>query len=235
MPGGFNGAGTYVRFYNWTADAANAIPILASRFDTEHDGFAAGLSNCVTRDGQGKPTATIDWNAQRLTGLANASGATDALNQQYADTRYARYSDTTANFTGALQKSGVAVAVVAAGTFTGTLSGMSATTTGTIAYSVTGGKATLYLPTAVAITGTSISAFMAMTGLAAACQPSIARQVFCWVQDSIGIIAVQVTVSGSSLIFNPLSVSGGLVISNGSFTSSGTKGLPATFALEYPL
>lgn len=90
MPGGFDGAGNYVRYYNWTQDAANSIPILASRFDTEHNGFAAGLSNCLTRDGQGKPTATIDWNAQRLTGLANANAPSDAVSQQFGDARYAR-------------------------------------------------------------------------------------------------------------------------------------------------
>lgn len=107
--GGFDGNGTYVRYYNWTQDAANAIPILASRFDTEHNGFAAALSNCLTRDGQGKPSADISWNNYKLTNLADAAAAHDAVSQSYGDSRYARYGDTTANFTGSLQSGGIGV------------------------------------------------------------------------------------------------------------------------------
>lgn len=56
--GAFNGSGTFVRSYSWVTDAANGVDITASRVDTEDDGFAAGLSNCITRDGQGKATAS---------------------------------------------------------------------------------------------------------------------------------------------------------------------------------
>lgn len=52
--GAFDGNGTFVRTYSWTADKVNGINITASRVDTEDNGFAAGLTNCVTRDGQGK-------------------------------------------------------------------------------------------------------------------------------------------------------------------------------------
>lgn len=55
----FNGSGLFVRLYNWVTDKANSIPITASRMDGEMDGFAAGLSNCVTRDGQGQPAANL--------------------------------------------------------------------------------------------------------------------------------------------------------------------------------
>jgi len=54
----FNGSGTFVRAYNWVTDRINGINITASRVDTEDDGFAAGLTNCITRDGQGKATAS---------------------------------------------------------------------------------------------------------------------------------------------------------------------------------
>jgi hypothetical protein len=50
----FNGSGTFVRVHNWTSDAANGIDINATEMDAEDTGFATGLSNCVTRDGQGK-------------------------------------------------------------------------------------------------------------------------------------------------------------------------------------
>lgn len=75
----FNGSGTFNRVYSWVVDAANGIDITASRMDTEEDGFATGLSNCLTRDGQGKPSAAIDWNGQNLTNiaaLANTGNAT---------------------------------------------------------------------------------------------------------------------------------------------------------------
>src|SRR5579862_4031026 len=55
----FDGNGNFVRLYNWQQDAANGIDITASRVDAEDSGFAAGLSNCVTRDGQGKPSADL--------------------------------------------------------------------------------------------------------------------------------------------------------------------------------
>lgn len=67
--GAFNGSGTFVRSYNWVTDAANGINITASRFDTEDDGFAGGLSNCLTRDGQGGPTANISWNGYSITNV----------------------------------------------------------------------------------------------------------------------------------------------------------------------
>ena len=53
----FNGAGLFQRVYNWVQDHANGVNITASRMDTDSDGFAAGLSNCVTRDGQGRMSA----------------------------------------------------------------------------------------------------------------------------------------------------------------------------------
>jgi len=71
----FQGNGTFARIYRWQNDAANGLDILADRFDAEDDGFATGLSNCITRDGQSPPTASIPWGNQNLTGVAALSGA----------------------------------------------------------------------------------------------------------------------------------------------------------------
>lgn len=79
MPG-FNGNGTFVRAYNWTQDLDNNIPITASRFDTENDGFATGLSTCITKDGQTTITANIPFNSKKITGLAAGNARTDSLN-----------------------------------------------------------------------------------------------------------------------------------------------------------
>lgn len=68
----FNGAGVFQRVHNWVADKAANIKITASRMDTEMDGFATGLSNCVTKDGQTNPTADLPMSSQKHTGVANA-------------------------------------------------------------------------------------------------------------------------------------------------------------------
>jgi hypothetical protein len=60
MPG-FNGSGTFVRSHDWTTDLSNTVPVTASRMDTEHDGFATGLSTCITKDNQTTTTARIDF------------------------------------------------------------------------------------------------------------------------------------------------------------------------------
>lgn len=84
----YNGAGTFVRLYSWVADKASAIKINASRMDAEMDGFATGLSNCITKDGQTTLTADIPFNNRKLTGLGNATAGTDALNRDTGDGRY---------------------------------------------------------------------------------------------------------------------------------------------------
>jgi hypothetical protein len=68
--GGWSG-GVYTRFRNWVTDKANSINPQASLFDQEDDGFAAGLNNCVTKDGLNKPSSAMDWNGQNLTGVLN--------------------------------------------------------------------------------------------------------------------------------------------------------------------
>lgn len=52
------------------------------------DGFATGLSTCITKDGQTTISANIPFNNKRITGLGDASADTDALNRQTGDGRY---------------------------------------------------------------------------------------------------------------------------------------------------
>lgn len=77
--GAFNGSGTFVRSYSWVTDAANSVNITASRMDTEDNGFAAGLSNCLTKDGQNTATANLPMGGFKITGLANGTNPTDAV------------------------------------------------------------------------------------------------------------------------------------------------------------
>lgn len=57
----FNGTGTFNRPYNWVNDKNNGINITASRMDGDSDGFATGLSTCITKDGQQTATARIPF------------------------------------------------------------------------------------------------------------------------------------------------------------------------------
>lgn len=60
---GFNGSGTFVRLHSWIDDRNNGIKITADRHDAEDDGFAAGLSNTITKDGQSTTSAKIPFAA----------------------------------------------------------------------------------------------------------------------------------------------------------------------------
>ena len=75
----FNGSGTFTRVYNWQTDKANSIKIRADRMDGEDDGFATGLTTCITKDGQTTVTANLPMGGFKHTGTAVASSRTDYL------------------------------------------------------------------------------------------------------------------------------------------------------------
>ena len=75
----FNGSGTFNRIHNCVTDLANSVAITASRMDTEQDGFATGLSNCITKDGQTNPSANLPMNSKKHTGLAAGASAGDSV------------------------------------------------------------------------------------------------------------------------------------------------------------
>ena len=100
----YDGSGVYSLTYTWATEAASP-PIAISKLDTEMAGIAAGLSLAILRNGNGKPTANIDWNAQKITNLGNATADGDALNRVTADGRYAQ--------------AGAAATITGAWTFTG--------------------------------------------------------------------------------------------------------------------
>lgn len=57
----FDGNGVFNRIYNWVADRDASVKIRADRTDAEMDGMAAGLSNCVTKDGQTTATQRVPF------------------------------------------------------------------------------------------------------------------------------------------------------------------------------
>lgn len=84
----YNGSGQFNRLYDWTDQAASAVPIRADYMDAEMDGFATGLSNCICKDGQTTITANIGWNDKRITDLADPVDDQDAVNKQYGVATY---------------------------------------------------------------------------------------------------------------------------------------------------
>ncbi len=86
----FNGSGTYVRSDNWQVDKINGVKIRADRMDTEMDGFALGLSTCVTRDGQSPATANLPMGGFKHTGIADGTAR-----DQYASVGQVQDGDNT--------------------------------------------------------------------------------------------------------------------------------------------
>ena len=76
----YDGSGNFVRLYNWVTDKLNLVNITASRMDSEDNGFAAGLSNCVTRDGQGKMGADFLPSTDNTLNLGSAVARWATLN-----------------------------------------------------------------------------------------------------------------------------------------------------------
>ena len=91
----FNGSGVFQRVRSWVADAAAGIKIRADYHDAEDDGFAAGLTNCIAKDGQSVITQNIPFNNKRITGLADPVNAQDASTKAYADTKLSGTGDVT--------------------------------------------------------------------------------------------------------------------------------------------
>lgn len=87
----YDGNGVFNRLYNWQADAAAGINILALRMDNEMDGFATGLSTCLTRDGQAAMEAPLDMGGFKMINLANPTNPQDAVTKNFLDSNFAAY------------------------------------------------------------------------------------------------------------------------------------------------
>lgn len=81
----FNGSGTFARLYSWTTEQLAGNPISSTKMDAEDAGFAAGLSNCITKDGQTTITNDIPMAGFKITGLGTPTATTDATTKAYVD------------------------------------------------------------------------------------------------------------------------------------------------------
>lgn len=81
----FDANGNFTRNMNWQDDAANDIPILASRHDDEDDNFANGFNNTVCRDGRAAMTGALKMGGYKVTGMADGTSSTDAVTKSQLD------------------------------------------------------------------------------------------------------------------------------------------------------
>jgi len=111
----FNGTGTFVRNYDWPTDYTAGIPIDPDRLNADANDLADGLSNCITRDGQGVPLNDISWENYKLINLGEATSPGDAMSQEASDARYARtITSTTLNVPGTYANIPAAMAYLSA-------------------------------------------------------------------------------------------------------------------------
>lgn len=76
----YDSQGVFTRVMNWQEEAANSVPIVASRHDDEDDNFAQGFNEVLCRDGRAAMTGSLKMGANKITGMANGTTSNDAVN-----------------------------------------------------------------------------------------------------------------------------------------------------------
>lgn len=95
----FNASGVFNRLYNWVADAANGIDIKADRMDNEMNGFADGLSLCLTRDSRAAMIANLKMGGFAIVNLKDPVDDQDAATKKFIETLVTGFSNTTVSDT----------------------------------------------------------------------------------------------------------------------------------------
>lgn len=146
--GGYNGSGVYQRYFNWSNDANAGIDIRSDRMDTEDSGFATGLSNCITKDGQQTITANIGFNGFKVLNIGDATLAKDAVNVETLQTGALVYGGTTTGTNTYVAGLSPALSAYAAGQMFSILIGTTCTGASTLNINGLGNKSILKLTTA---------------------------------------------------------------------------------------
>jgi hypothetical protein len=128
----FNGQGLFTRVYQWANDLALGLDVDANRTDTDSNDIAAGLSNCITRDGQSPPTENLPMGNMKLTGLAAGTNAADSVNygQVFVNPVFTNPSATSSPPFGDASLALATMAALAAASFSSALPGISPATKG---------------------------------------------------------------------------------------------------------
>lgn len=203
--------GVFTRARNWAQDKINLINPQASLFDQEDDNFATGLNNCVTKDGTNKPSAVMDWNAQRLSNLGSPTTNGDAAAMLIGTftgtlTGYAANPTGTVNY----QRVGKIVTLWVTSAITGTSNAATMTMTG--------------LPSTV----------QPASAVSTLC-PGIRSDATTGASTNVGL--GWASINAGTITFNLLVASGVVYYQTGAnnFTASGTKGLDVGWTCTYPV
>jgi hypothetical protein len=81
----FNGSGTFAIINTFVPNTT----ILSSATNANNTDIAAGLSDCMTRDGQAGATADLSMGSHKLTNVTDPASAQDAATKNYVDTQNA--------------------------------------------------------------------------------------------------------------------------------------------------
>jgi microcystin-dependent protein len=76
----YNGSGTFTPLITFQPNT----PATAEDQNSQDTDISSGISNSITKDGQGIPSANISWNNYRITNLGNPVLGTDACNYMTA-------------------------------------------------------------------------------------------------------------------------------------------------------
>jgi hypothetical protein len=75
----FDGSGNYTPASAPNFPAVGGTTIQSSYYNAVINDIASAFNNCLTRDGQGKPSAAINWNNQNLTAVSSFAATTGAF------------------------------------------------------------------------------------------------------------------------------------------------------------
>lgn len=81
----FDSQGKFSRIHNWEQDRINDIDIVSERHDEEDDNFAAGLDQCMLRDGRCTMNGDLNMGNFKIKNVSNGYSGTDAVNRGQLD------------------------------------------------------------------------------------------------------------------------------------------------------
>lgn len=230
----YDGNGNFIRLFSWVTDKNNGVPITSSRVDSEDNGFAAGLTLAVTRDGQGKMAANF------LPSVAN-SYALGSVSFPWTQVITQAFQATQTQIQGWSPTATVLLDMTPdKGTWTSTLSGpwtAGNNITGTLNWERQGTQVTIWCDANILQTAT-LAATLVASGMPNSIIPTSTREIYVTqLQDngSSGWCGTARVLTNGTIQFNLLSITGSKIQRGQTFTGSGSTGLGASLSFSYSL
>jgi hypothetical protein len=181
------------------------------------NGFAAGLTNCVTRDGQSPPSADLPMGGKKLVNLGLATVGTDALSQNAGDARY----------------------ILASGVVNFTLTGALTAATGAFSGNVTiGGTLGVTGATTLAATTVSMLTITSAVNQLQFLNGSAATKAYIGTQGSFGSAGtddLRIRSDSSNIVIGFVGTETARFTSAGAFIITGTLNVSGAVTLTTPL